>query len=135
MYLLDTNACIHILNGTSPTLVARLREQAPSDIHLSAVVKAELFYGVRRSTRVAENLEALRHFCAPFVSLSFDDFCAEHCGLIRAELAAAGALIGPNDLMIAATARAHDLVLVTHNTHEFGRVLGLPVEDWEMPRQ
>ena len=34
-------------------------------------------------------------------------------------------------LMIAATALAHDLVLVTHNAREFNRVVGLEVEDWE----
>ncbi len=42
-----------------------------------------------------------------------------------------GRPIGPNDLLIAAIARAHDLVLVTHNTREFGRVTGLRVVDWE----
>ena len=38
--------------------------------------------------------------------------------------------MGPNDLMIAAIALAHDLVLVTHNTREFSRVEGLRIEDW-----
>jgi hypothetical protein len=32
--------------------------------------------------------------------------------------------------MIAATARAHGLTLVTHNSAEFVRVPGLPLEDW-----
>jgi tRNA(fMet)-specific endonuclease VapC len=40
-------------------------------------------------------------------------------------------MIGPNDLMIAAIARAHALALVTHNTAEFGRVEDLALEDWE----
>jgi tRNA(fMet)-specific endonuclease VapC len=39
--------------------------------------------------------------------------------------------IGPNDLMIAAIALAHDLTLVTHNTAEFSRVPGLRLDDWE----
>ena len=39
--------------------------------------------------------------------------------------------IGANDLIIAATAVASGLTLVTHNTREFGRVAGLQVEDWE----
>ena len=42
-----------------------------------------------------------------------------------------GSLIGPNDLMIAAIAKAHDLIVVTHNVDEFSRVEGLRVEDWE----
>lgn len=50
---------------------------------------------------------------------------------IRADLAEQGRPIGPNDLMIAATACAHDATLVTHNTGEFGRVTGLRLQDWE----
>ena len=131
MYLLDTNACIRILNDTSPLLVQRLASHAPSEIRLCSVVKAELLYGARHSQRVAENLKLLAHFFAPFVSLPFNDRCAEEYGQIRVELAQAGTLIGPNDLLIAAIARAYNLTLVTHNVEEFGRVNGLRLEDWE----
>ena len=131
MYLLDTNACIRILNNTSPPLIARLRQCDPAQIHLSSVVKAELLYGARHSARVAENLRLIERFAAPFTPLPFDDTCADHYGLIRADLAAQGRSIGPNDLLIAATARAFDLTLVSHNTAEFTRVVGLRVEDWE----
>jgi tRNA(fMet)-specific endonuclease VapC len=95
------------------------------------VVKAELAYAARRSARVEFNMKRLEHFAAPLQSLSFDDSCAHDYGLIRADLAAQGKVIGANDLMIAAIARTHDLILVTHNTGEFSRVVGLRVEDWE----
>jgi tRNA(fMet)-specific endonuclease VapC len=131
MYLLDTNACIRVLNGSSGPLIGRLRRQAPSEIRISSVTRAELLYGARRSARVAENLRLLAVFFAPLVSLPFDDACAEHYGALRASLSAAGKPIGPNDLLIAATALAHDLTLVTHNLREFSRVTGLRVEDWE----
>ncbi|MCX5919122.1 MAG: type II toxin-antitoxin system VapC family toxin [Deltaproteobacteria bacterium] len=131
MYLLDTNACIRILNDTSPWLVQRLASHTPSEIRLCSIVKAELLYGARHSQRVPENLKLLTRFFAPFVSLSFNDRCAEHYGQIRAEMVQAGTIIGPNDLLIAAIARAYDLTLVTHNVEEFGRVHGLRLEDWE----
>ena len=131
MYLLDTNACIRILNDTSPPLVQRLATHAPSEIRLCSIVKAELLYGARHSERPAENLKLLAHFFDPFVSLPFNDSCADHYGQIRAELAQAGMLIGPNDLFIAAIARGCDLTLVTHNLEEFGRVHDLRLEDWE----
>jgi tRNA(fMet)-specific endonuclease VapC len=70
-------------------------------------------------------MKLLERFFAPFASLPFDDACSEHCASIRADLAASGRLIGPNDLLIAAIARAHDLVLVTRNVKEFSRVAGL----------
>lgn len=131
MYLLDTNACIRILNDSSTQLIDRLRQHNPEEIYLSSVAKAELVYGAFRSSRAADNLRLLRRFFEPFVSLAFDDRCADHYGRIRNELERGGTPIGPNDLMIAATATAHDLTLVTNNTREFGRVVGLEIEDWE----
>ncbi len=104
------------------------------EIRLSAVVKAELLYGARRSSRTADNLRLLTHFFEPIVCLPFDDECAASYGLLRVELERVGTPIGPNDLMIAATALAHDLVLVTHNVAEFSRVAGLRFEDWEAAR-
>lgn len=133
-YLLDTNACIRILNGTSSSLVARLQREGPSVVKLSAVVKAELLFGARKSSRVDKNLALLAKFFEPFESVSFDDRSAEHYGLIRADLEREGRPIGPNDLLIAATARAHDLTLVTRNTDEFRRVVALRVENWEENR-
>jgi tRNA(fMet)-specific endonuclease VapC len=130
-FLLDTNACIRILNGTSPKLVERMRAHAPSQICLCSVVKAELLYGARRSGHVAENLALLERFFGPHPCLAFDDACAEHYGMVRADLATQGRPIGPNDLLIASTARAHDLTLVTHDVAEFSRVVGLRIEDWE----
>lgn len=100
-------------------------------IALCSVVKWELLYGAYRSGRMDANLQRLRLFFAPLKSLPFDDACAEHAALIRADLAAQGRPIGPNGLLIAATARAHDATLITHNVGEFGRVAGLRLEDWE----
>jgi tRNA(fMet)-specific endonuclease VapC len=61
-----------------------------------------------------------------FELLAFDTEDAQHAGDIRAQLATAG----PYDVLIAGQARAHQLVLVTHNVREFACVHGLQVEDW-----
>ena len=132
MYLLDTNACIRILNGQSAPLVERLRRETPADIYLCAVVKAELIYGAHRSARPAENMRLLTRFFTPYESLPFDDPCAEAYGRIRSDLERSGMVIGPNDLIIAATAVAHRLTLVTANTREFSRVVNLEIENWEL---
>jgi tRNA(fMet)-specific endonuclease VapC len=132
MYLLDTNACIHILRNTSPALLGRFRQHDPSEIKLCSVVKAELFHGAQRSTQKEANLLLLQRFFTAFESVPFDDESADHYGVIRFELERAGLIIGPNDLMIASIARAHGLVLVTHNIDEFSRVAGLRIEDWEL---
>lgn len=70
-------------------------------------------------------------FLGPIASLPFDDDAADAYAEIRAHLERAGARIGAYDMQIAAIARAHGLVLVTHNLGEFSRVPALVVEDWE----
>ena len=95
------------------------------------MVKAELLFGARRSSRAPENLRLLARFFQPLVSLPFDDDCAERCGTIREQLIRSGTPIGYNDLLIAAIAVTHDLELVTHNVSEFSQVIGLRIVDWE----
>src|SRR6266851_3062632 len=122
-YLLDSNTCITYLNGRSTTLLHRMQAPPAPEIYLCSIVKAELFYGAAHSSDPSKELAKLQPFFAAFTSLLFGDRCAEEYGQIRSHLTAAGTLIGPNDLLIAATARAHGLTLVTHNTREFTRGL------------
>ena len=68
---------------------------------------------------------------ATLTSFPFDDLAARIYGEIRSDLSIKGTLIGPNDMIIAATALAHNTALVTRNTKEFLRVSNLKVEDWE----
>lgn len=130
-YLLDTNTCIRSLNHRSPAVATRLAALPRSAVCTCAVVKAELFFGAYRSQNPARTLAAQRAFLAPLTSPPFDDVAADHYDQIRATLAAQGTLIGPNDLLIAAIARANGITLVTHNTREFSRVPDLMIEDWE----
>ena len=60
--------------------------------------------------------------------LDFDAAAAADFGRIRTALRRTP--IGPLDTLIAAHARSRDLVVVTSNVGEFGRVAGLAVEDW-----
>jgi tRNA(fMet)-specific endonuclease VapC len=130
-FLLDTNCCIHLLNDKAGKVHTRFLDHSPRQIKLCSVVKAELFYGARHSQQVQKNIELLARFFEPLECLSFDDRCAEAYGILRELLSRQGKPIGPNDMMIAATALANDLILVTHNTGEFSRVPGLRLEDWE----
>ena len=130
-FLLDTNACIRILNDRSDNLIQRFRQTSSSELLLCAVVKAELTYGAYKSQKRAENLRLLKSFFEPLKSIGFDDSCVEYYGQIRHLLEQEGTPIGPNDTMIAAIAIANDLILVTANEREFSRVPGLRYENWE----
>lgn len=133
-YLLDTNACIALLNNSSPPLLARLRRHKPEEVGLPAPVAYELYYGACKSRRADRNLELLDRI--GFEIVSFDASDARMAGAIRTELEAAGRPIGPYDLLIAGQARAREMVLVTANSREFRRVNGLECEDWSVaPRR
>ena len=130
-YLLDSNFCIEILRGKSYVAKAKLLTIEVSLLALCSLVEAELLVGVALSHNPASALNKLAPFLA-LPSFSFDRLAAQHYAAIRSELQLQGRLIGANDLMIAAIARANNLTLVTHNTGEFGRVRDLPIEDWQI---
>lgn len=130
-YLLDTNTCIKYLNGRSENIRLNLESRNSADIVLCSIVKAELFYGAMKSQNPEKTLTKLNQFLERFISLSFADDASKAYGEIRAKLESKGTPIGPNDLLIAATALVNNVTLVTNNTREFGRVEGLALEDWE----
>ena len=132
-YLLDTNVCIALINGTSPKVRAR-SEQAVrrgATLATSSIVAHELWYGVAKSGRIAQNANRISAFLASAVAvLDYSAQDAQAAGEIRAELERQGKRIGEYDTLIAGQAFARNLVLVTANTREFGSVKGLVVEDW-----
>ena len=62
--------------------------------------------------------------------LSFDEQDARAAGDLRASLESAGTPIGPYDLLIRTQALRTGATMVTANVSEFGRVAGLPWQDW-----
>lgn len=116
IYLLDTNACIVYLNRRSSNVRQRLETLPRQDIAVCSIVKAELFYGDRRSSNPERSRCLQQEFLDRNVSLPCDDQAALIYGQIRATLAAAGTPIGPLDLQVAAIALANNLTVVTHNT-------------------
>ncbi len=127
-FLLDSNAVITLMKGNLGFL-GQLRRRQPQDFGIPAVVVHELFYGAYKGLRIAENVA--RVDALQFQIVEFDREDARQAGEIRAKLAAAGAPIGPYDVLIAGQALARALTLITHNTREFERVSGLLIEDWE----
>ncbi|MBS3029206.1 MAG: type II toxin-antitoxin system VapC family toxin [Dolichospermum sp. DET50] len=132
LYLIDTNVCVMYLNGRSTSISDRILSLPTKDIAVCSVVKAELFYGAMKSNNLSRTLQRQKAFLDHYESLPFNDQSASIFGNIRAQLTAQGTPIGAYDLQIAAIALANNLILVTHNTREFSRVLELQLEDWEI---
>lgn len=128
-FLPDTNVWISLLKHPGGALEGRFRDHPTTQVLLCSVVKAELWHGAEKYGNRERRHAALARLFAPFACLPFDDAAARHYADIRHQLELKGTLIGPNDLMIAAIARAHGLTLVSTDPG-FGRVPGLTVEDW-----
>ncbi|MGA8150312.1 MAG: type II toxin-antitoxin system VapC family toxin [Terriglobales bacterium] len=135
-YLLDTNACIALINGMPASVRGRFQKAigGGAQVYISAVVMFELWYGVAKSARPEGNTQRLEVFLAgPVTVLLFDDDDARVAGSIRAALEVSGKPIGAYDLLIAGQALARQLTLVTANVSEFSRVKGLAWQDWAKP--
>jgi len=129
-FCLDTNICIYYLNGASQNVVERLSNAPFDDVAVPSMVVAELFYGAAKGAKRQHNFQVIDAFLSYHRIIPFNENAARFYGAIRSELEKSGSMIGSNDLVIAATAMAHDAVLVTHNTKEFSRIAQLKIEDW-----
>ncbi len=129
-FLLDTNVCVDFLNSRYPRVRKKLLSSTPGSVAVSSIAVAELRYGAEKSARPKENHGQVDFLLEDLRTLEFDLDAATAYGRLRSVLEVRGAPIGPNDLLIAAQALAHDLVLVTSDVAEFGRIDGLRLENW-----
>jgi tRNA(fMet)-specific endonuclease VapC len=129
-YMLDTDTCSYIMRRSHDAVLKRLVKAPVSDVCISVITKSELLYGVEVSPKPRQDEAALAAFLRYVEVLDFPDQASSHYAKIRADLKARGAMIGANDLLIAAHSRSLGLTLVTNNTREFRRVRDLSIENW-----
>ena len=137
-YLLDTNACIALINGTEINVRRRFKRAVAREsvILLSSIVAFELWYGVAKSQRKDSNTQRLETFLGgPLEWALFDEDDARAAGTVRAALETVGRPVGAYDVLLAGQARRRGATLVTSNTKEFARVQGLKWEDWAASRR
>lgn len=125
--LLDTDVLVDVLRNRGGAR-ARMAAASPDDLRVSSVAVAELACGARLAREPARADLAWRTLLEPIEVVPFDAAAAERHAELR--LALRSSPIGERDLMVAATAVAHGLVIVTRNLREFGRVPGLQLEGW-----
>ncbi len=125
--LIDTNILIRV--EREQELPEALVRRSPEElIFIAAITASELLHGIHRADSSARR-ERRRQFVENILQavniLPFDLEVARVHARIWADLMSRGQLIGAHDLLIAATALAHDLEVVTRNEREFARVDGL----------
>lgn len=127
--MLDTNIISDVIRNPFGQVARRIEEIGHQEICTSIIVAAELRYGCAKkgSPKLLARVEGVLE---TIPVLPLDVPTDGEYGSIRAELEAAGQVIGLNDLLISAHAYTLGLILVTDNTREFNRIRGLNVENW-----
>lgn len=129
-YLLDTCTVSDFVKG-QPNVLARIKAISPTFIAVSTLTRMEVEYGLALNADRARKLApVLQAFLSAISTLPFEVADALAAAGIRAALKAKGQPIGAYDVLIAGTALARGLVVVTSNVGEFQRIGGLQVEDW-----
>lgn len=125
-YLLDTDWIINVLRGVPGDSyeVERLRN---AGLAVSIVSYGELFEGVAASLDPETERALIDAFLGSFPVVQLDTAILQRFGSIRHGLRRQGQLIPDLDLLIAATAIAYNLILMTHNRRHFARIPDLHV--------
>ena len=122
MYLLDTVVISALRRPERHPQVARwLQHQDSGAMYISAITVGEIRYGAMRQRRkqpeFAELLERWLAYVATWFQdriLPLDEGAANHWGVLHAQLGYTN-----SDLLIAATALHHGMVVVTRNVRDF----------------
>jgi tRNA(fMet)-specific endonuclease VapC len=128
-WMLDTDTLSHHVNRSDGKVSQMLRQVGADRVCISIITAGEMRFGAVRkdASKLLARIEVALHAVDV---LAIEPPADRHYAEIRSDLARKGTPIGPNDLWIAAHARATGCILVTGNTREFSRVPGLTVENW-----
>ena len=124
MYLVDTDVVVSYLNGRADA-VALLNLLLSDGVAISVITFGEIYEGVSFGSDPARHLAGFRRFLHGVRVLEVNRRIARQFGQLRGLLRRQGQLLPAPDLLIAATALAYDLTLVTLNLRHFQRVPGL----------
>jgi tRNA(fMet)-specific endonuclease VapC len=129
MYLLDTDIVIYSLKGHG-AVKKHLEHSLHLPLKISIITLMELFYGAHKSQKVASNLAKIKRLEEAIEIIPLGRETAEIFAMLKVDLEKAGNPLDDFDLILAACALTHDLILVTNNTKHFARIGGLKLENW-----
>lgn len=129
-FLLDSNVLAAALKGRLP-VVLKLSQLKPSDVAVAAVSRMEAEAALRVQPRAqGRYAKLLKEFLANVKVIPFDIAETQQAVSLAAYAQQMDEKLGAYDLLVAATALAHQLVLVTDRPQAFAAVPNLDVENW-----
>jgi tRNA(fMet)-specific endonuclease VapC len=98
-------------------------------LFISIITRFEIIRGLKVKGGTAQ-LARFERFCARNEVLPLTETIVMQATDIYADLYRRGTLIGDADILIAATALVHGLVVITNNGAHFRRITGLQLDNW-----
>ena len=106
-----------------------LESRGDEQFEVAAITVAELWHGVERATVAQKSVREnyLRALLDVLPIIPYTEQTAYHHARLWAQLESSGKMIGPYDLIVAATALERESALATFNKRHFGNVAGLKI--------
>jgi tRNA(fMet)-specific endonuclease VapC len=133
-HLLDTSVYSQLIRPAVPaTVTARWNLVGDDAMVISSICEAEVLFGIKKkgAIRLLRDYEFILK--GRYHMLAIDADVAATYADLRVVCESAGSCIQDMDLLIAATAKTHNLIVATLNYSDFSRIPGLAVEDWSQP--
>ncbi len=129
-YLLDTNI---VSASLKQNVNINLKLKEISSLEIDILISGVTYYEVKRGllrSNATKKLALFEQFCQDYPILLLDDLrIFEKASEIHADLTNRGKIIQDADILIAATAIVHNLILVSHDS-DLTRVQDLQLENW-----
>ena len=130
-YLIDTDITIDYLKGKY-ALDAKFDSVGVDNIFLSEITIAELEYGAAKSSNREKHFDKIATLKSRFHVLPIASALRTY-GIERFRLEKLGKRIEDFDLLIATSAVANNMTLVTGNEKHHARVEHIVIENWRLP--
>lgn len=128
--LLDSDIVSYLMRGhPQATARANAYRAEHETFTISAITRYEVLKGLR-ARGASTKLDFFEQFCQSNNVLPLTEDIIVRATDIYADLYRRGTLISDPDILIAATALVHGLVVITNNTRHFNRITGLQIDNW-----
>ncbi|HDH53133.1 MAG TPA: type II toxin-antitoxin system VapC family toxin [Nitrospirae bacterium] len=126
-YLVDTDIYSYFLRGKF-NLIDTFEQKGLQDIRISRITIAELEVLAHRNPESKINLSAITSLSTAFGIIEVDRDTWKQFSLLKADILSRGVTRGDFDILNAAVANQHGMVIVTNNISHYEDIVS--VENW-----